>query len=317
MAKGYLHERKDFLDLIRIVADEQSIDPVLIEKDYWIMHCLYGLQEQGFAFELKGGTSLSKGFGIIERFSEDIDICIHPPQDRDVKIGRNQNKPSHVESRQKYYDWLAEELDISGIVSIERDDLFDDQKYYRSGGIRLNYDSVSGSLNGLKEGIVLEVGFDDVTPNTPRTITSWAYEHAHDKVDILDNRAIDVACYDAGYTFVEKLQTISTKYRQQQEKDSFPINFLRHYYDVYCLLQDAQVQAFIGTPEYIAHKKKRFRTGDELDLSKNEAFHLSNAEMRALYQDAYDKSRSLYYREQPAFEDILKSIGQVIKETPF
>ncbi|MEA2882414.1 MAG: hypothetical protein QOH32_1670, partial [Bradyrhizobium sp.] len=42
-------------------------------KDYWIMHSLYGLQKLGLIFELKGGTSLSKGFKIIDRFSEDID----------------------------------------------------------------------------------------------------------------------------------------------------------------------------------------------------------------------------------------------------
>ena len=52
---------------------------MLVEKDYWIMHCLWGLQAQGFQFELKGGTSLSKGFGVIHRFSEDIDIRIEPP----------------------------------------------------------------------------------------------------------------------------------------------------------------------------------------------------------------------------------------------
>lgn len=42
------------------------------------MHALYGLKTQGFKFELKGGTSLSKGFGIIHRFSEDIDIQLLP-----------------------------------------------------------------------------------------------------------------------------------------------------------------------------------------------------------------------------------------------
>jgi hypothetical protein len=36
---------------------------VLVEKDYWIMHCLLGLQAPGFRFELKDGTSLSKAFG--------------------------------------------------------------------------------------------------------------------------------------------------------------------------------------------------------------------------------------------------------------
>ena len=68
MPNELLHRHKDFAALIRIVGEELAIDPVLVEKDYWIMHCLYGLQQMGLAFQLKGGTSLSKGFGIIERF---------------------------------------------------------------------------------------------------------------------------------------------------------------------------------------------------------------------------------------------------------
>jgi len=39
----YLHNHADFRDLVRIVARDMGIDPALVEKDYWIMHCLYGL----------------------------------------------------------------------------------------------------------------------------------------------------------------------------------------------------------------------------------------------------------------------------------
>jgi len=85
----YLHNHPEFPDLIRIVAEEKGIDPALVEKDYWIMHCLYGVQQLGLTFELKGGTSLSKGFQIINRFSEDIDIRIEPPPGRDVKTSHN------------------------------------------------------------------------------------------------------------------------------------------------------------------------------------------------------------------------------------
>jgi predicted nucleotidyltransferase component of viral defense system len=70
----FLHARRDFNQLLAVVADERGVDPVLVEKDYWLMHCLWGLRNQGFEFELKGGTSLSKGFGVIHRFSEDMDI---------------------------------------------------------------------------------------------------------------------------------------------------------------------------------------------------------------------------------------------------
>ena len=78
MPADYLHNHPEFSDLLRIVAEDQSINPTLVEKDYWIMHCLYGLQQLGLKFELKGGTSLSKGLKIIDRFSEDIDIFLDP-----------------------------------------------------------------------------------------------------------------------------------------------------------------------------------------------------------------------------------------------
>src|ERR1700689_5985027 len=103
MPTDYLHNHKQFFDLIRIVAEQKGIDPALVEKDYWIMHCLYGLQQLGLTFELKGGTSLSKGFQIINRFSEDIDIRIEPPEGREVKTGRNQDKPAHIQSRRAFY----------------------------------------------------------------------------------------------------------------------------------------------------------------------------------------------------------------------
>jgi predicted nucleotidyltransferase component of viral defense system len=65
----FLHNDPEFKDLLAIVSSKLGIDNVLVEKDYWIMHALYGLQQQGIEFELKGGTSLSKGFGLIQRFS--------------------------------------------------------------------------------------------------------------------------------------------------------------------------------------------------------------------------------------------------------
>ena len=142
-----------------------------------------------------------------------------------------------MESRRAFYDWLVETIAIDGITEAVRDTEFDDLHYYRSGGIRLAYNTRIGSLAGMKDGIFLEVGFDAVSPNAPYTISSWAYDFAADKVDVIDNRAIDVACYHPGYTFVEKLQTVSTKFRKQQEDGDFPANFMRHYYDIFRLLR--------------------------------------------------------------------------------
>ena len=138
MPADYLHNHPQFADLLRIVAQEKAIDPALVEKDYWIVHCLYGLQKIGLTFELKGGTSLSKGYKAINRFSEDIDIRIEPPPELHVKTGRNHTKHLHVESRKTFYDWLAETIRIDGFVKVARDTAADDTPQYRSGGVRLS-----------------------------------------------------------------------------------------------------------------------------------------------------------------------------------
>jgi len=304
-----LHELKDFRDLITVVADDLQIDPSLVEKDYWIMHALWGLQQLGFRFELKGGTSLSKGYQLIHRFSEDIDILIHP--DEPLPVGKNHDKAAHVERRSAFFDGLVPRLVVPGFDRAERDHAFDDPTgRMRGAGIRLIYPALNPLPEGVKTGVLLEAGFDRVAPNRPRLITSWAYEHAVGAgvTALADNRAVDVPCYEPGYTFVEKLQTVSTKFRQQQDSGEMPTNFLRHYYDLYCLLDDPDVQAFIGTPDYLAHKADRFRGADEPDLSRNEAFRLGDAASRRLYADAYARTRALYYRYQPSLDEILERL---------
>lgn len=208
MQRDYLYNHNDFADLINIVAEQMSILPNLVEKDYWIMHCLYGLQKLNLAFEVKGGTSLNKGHNIIKRSSEDIDIHIEPPEDMEVKIGKNHDKSAHLQSRKKFYDWLAQTIKIDGIV--------------------------------------------------------------------------------------------------EQEKGSSPTDFMRHYYDVYCLLHSPIVQNFIGTEEYLAHKKKRFRSHDNLVIAENEAFLLSLPEIYQTYEQAYQGTSALYYESQPEFKKIME-----------
>ncbi|GHT92423.1 hypothetical protein AGMMS49545_09950 [Betaproteobacteria bacterium] len=308
----FLHERRDFPQLLALVADERGIDPMLVEKDYWIMHCLWGLQQQGFQFELKGGTSLSKGFGIIHRFSEDIDIRIEPPAGLALKVGRNHDKPAHIESRRSYYADLASRIRIAGIAGVERDAAFDDDKM-RSAGIRLNYLSHVSSVAGIKDGVLLELGFDDTAPNRPCDLSSWAWEAAHVRsLAITDNRATGVPCYAPTHTFVEKLQTISTKHRRFTETQVFPVNFLRHYYDVYCLLGLAEIQAFMMLPDYDQRKALRFRTGDERVIAKNPAFLLEDSAQRRLLASEYRKTAALYHQGQPDFNTVLARIHQYI-----
>lgn len=310
MPSDYLHNHKDFSALLNILAEEKAIQAGLIEKDYWIMHVLYGLKKLGYEFELKGGTSLSKGYKIIHRFSEDIDIHIKPPARLNINENPKNTNDKNAARRKEFYDWLATEIKIDGIISVERDTAFDDEANYRSGGIRLFYDNEVDHVEGIKEGILLEAGFDDVTPNNVVTISSWAYDKAiESKVDVIDNKAVDIICYHPGYTFVEKLQTIATKFRQEQSGGKGRPNFMRQYYDVFCLLENQEVLKFIGTAEYKAHKEKRFPGADlAIPIAENEAFLLKTPELRSDFKKRYTETAALYYNGQPDFEALLSRI---------
>lgn len=93
-----------------------------------------------------------------------------------VYSGKNHDDKKHRESKKNYFDWLATNLNgkIDGITKVVRDEAFDDEKY-RNGGIRLFYDTHFVPNVGLKEGILLEVGFDKTTPNKAIDISSFLF----------------------------------------------------------------------------------------------------------------------------------------------
>src|ERR1700757_913297 len=72
---------KEFKDLTEATAQYLNLRPVFVEKDYWVTYVLKNLANSEYREKVvfKGGTSLSKAYGYIERFSEDIDLAILSP----------------------------------------------------------------------------------------------------------------------------------------------------------------------------------------------------------------------------------------------
>ncbi|MBI4064194.1 MAG: nucleotidyl transferase AbiEii/AbiGii toxin family protein [Elusimicrobia bacterium] len=285
----FFHERKDAKTLIETIAADTGLSRTLIEKDYWIMHCLWGLQQLDLSFEMKGGTSLSKGWAVIERFSEDIDIRFDPPPVLNLKG----DKPAHIKARLDFYDGLAKKMKIPGVTVIRNTD-YDDAKA-QNGGISLRYKPLFAALPGLKPEVLLEAGFDKTAPNEPCDFSSWALDRVLKAgLDVTDNRAQAVKCFNPEYTFVDKLQTICRRFRQHRdrhdpEKDR-PRLFMRHYYDLYMLLGVERVAKFIGSAEYEAYKKQKIKGTDAAEFETREAFMISQAETRALFAKEFELS---------------------------
>jgi hypothetical protein len=235
------------------------------------------------------------------------DIRIEPFGGLQVDTNPNHEKPTHIESRRVFYEKLRDKMKIPGITTVERDTTYDDETL-RNAGLRLSYETHFGSIAGLKDGILLEVGFDQTAPNRSVTISSWIVQFAEaKKLQYADNRAPDIHCYNPEYTFVEKVQAVVRKYGQFKGTGKIPTNFLRHYYDIHQLLDVDAVQKFIGSPEYLAHKKKRFKSLDQ-NVARSGAFTIEDEKIRKQFEAEYSKTAPLYYRGQIPLHTILVRI---------
>jgi hypothetical protein len=304
----FVHELLDANSLFETLGAEKNLLPILIEKDYWVMHCLWGLQQSDFRFEMKGGTSLSKGWGCIDRFSEDIDIRFESPADLNLKA----EKPSHIKARFAFYDSLAAKIKIPG-VTVERNRAYDDEKA-QNGGISLKYGTHFTAVPGLKPEVLLEVGFAQTAPNEPRNITSWALERAlQAKIDVMDNRAMAVKCFNPEYTFVDKLQTICKRFRQHRDRNEErdrPRQFLRHYYDLFKLLELERVKTFIGTADYQTYKQKKLRGKDAKEFESRSAFTFPDENLTRLFEKEFESMNSLLLSPGPTFKEVVDRIRE-------
>jgi hypothetical protein len=90
-------ERRPYFEQAAI---QRTVSPIVLEKDFWVCWLLWILFESDFAGSLvfKGGTSLSKVFGVIDRFSEDIDLSVSPAF---------LNLPAAGTSRNQAKKWMA------------------------------------------------------------------------------------------------------------------------------------------------------------------------------------------------------------------
>ncbi|MEI6036141.1 MAG: nucleotidyl transferase AbiEii/AbiGii toxin family protein [Verrucomicrobiae bacterium] len=87
-------------------AERLQIQPAIVEKDFWVcwmLGILFGHTEWGNSLVFKGGTALSKVFGIIRRFSEDIDLSVSP-----ATLGISENDLNGAGSRRQREQWMAD-----------------------------------------------------------------------------------------------------------------------------------------------------------------------------------------------------------------
>ena len=229
---AFIHEDREFDDLLRIVAERHGLPIGLVEKDYWVTHVLWTIHDRGFEVWFKGGTSLSKGFGLIERFSEDLDLKIEPGSVAALPRVTDWSRESRraTEQRRAYFEALPDLLQVPGAavqLSVP-----DDERRWTGANLEVRYQGRHlDDLGVLKPFVLLEVGSARVTPSLERDLTSFVHEYLDEigrLADYQDNRPRAVRCVHPLVTLIEKLDNLHSRVPRA---DGDPAAFVRHFED--------------------------------------------------------------------------------------
>ena len=229
----FVHEDRDaFVELIELTADRLDRDRFMVEKDYWVTHALYALQRAGFTVWFKGGTSLSKGFALVDRFSEDLDIKLEHPEVAEPTAAnwKRTDGEKHKKIREAFFEALYSRLEALAPFTASKEPVLDDDGTSRNLNVRLDWPGHVNERSGvMQEYVLLEIGSTRVTPHVQRDISSWLHgelEQVGRLADYVDNRC-RIRCLHPLVTLIEKLSILEKRAPDLTP----PERIVRHYED--------------------------------------------------------------------------------------
>lgn len=319
----------------RIVFDEASallgLPAISVEKDFWVcwmLKTMFGLEGVGESLVFKGGTSLSKAYGLIQRFSEDIDIVVDREKlgfldDRDPEAApsRKQRRKRMGELREAcghfVKDTLAPTLEKAiAMNEVQNYELSFDDQDVDGQTLLFRYPSVYAVdvVQYLRRDVKIELGArSDTWPVNSKDITPYAAEVLPDSFHEPSCRVRTIA---AERTFLDKVfllheENLRPSDRTKKERLS------RHYYDLYSLLQAGIGKRALEEKGLIArvieHRSVYFRQSwVDYDLLSLQTVELvPRREALAYWRDDYVKmSEAMFFGDFPAFDEILRAVGE-------
>jgi hypothetical protein len=321
-------ERKTYIDE---VAARRGLAPVIVEKDFWVCWLLSLLFESSFrdALVFKGGTSLSKVFDVIHRFSEDIDLSLAP-----AFLGLDEPDTADVASKGQANKWM--ERAEATCVDIVRDKLapelisaierhlgaaaqpwltFEIDARAHSPVLLFHYPTTQpAALDYLKRSVKLEFGsLTEQRPTGSHAIRPWM---ADALPDAFTDWHCEVVALDLHRSFWEKATILHAEHHRPTDKVT-PDRFARHYADTAALALHADASGAIvnsALRERVVRWKSRFfgSAWARYDLAVPPTFKLVPSSERedALRRD-YQAMRDMYLSEPTPFEEIISTLADV------
>ncbi|SHE39771.1 Nucleotidyl transferase AbiEii toxin, Type IV TA system [Bacteroides luti] len=331
------HSKEEQKQLLQLTAENIEIPMDAVEKDWWVTVTLKALFQTSCADYLlfKGGTSLSKGWNLIQRFSEDIDIAIDQSRfeiDLTPKKGINKlRKASRKYIHEELSVELKEQLDLMEIknytienITTYKDDLGNDKLIDSDKDpteIHVIYDTIlQSSHDYIKPRIKIEISCLSMSePSEQKDIKSLIYDSFPDEDD--ETKSI-IKTVLPTRTFLEKAFLLSEEFQKENPRS---LRMSRHLYDLEKLMDtDFATDALNDGQLYesIVEHRSKFYNLKYVDYNKhhpkiidfNPPEHLKN-DWEKDYKDMQDNfiyGDSISFTELLTRIDVLKSKFQTI-----
>jgi hypothetical protein len=332
---GYV--KLDFLGLtineqrqyIEHAAIQKDISPIIMEKDFWVCRLLGILFNSKFADSLvfKGGTSLSKVFGVIDRFSEDIDLSLSPTFLELPKAGTSRNQANKWMAMAESACEIAVQTQIQPVLEATVENILGKYEQTRfeflkdlnthSPVLLFHYPSTqSTGFEYLKRFVKLEFGsLTDQQPLGKHSIQPWIAEVLP---SAFSDWQCEVVALEIERTFWEKATILHAEYHRPKDKPT-PDRFSRHYADTAALANHPEAERAIHQQNLrnrVVEWKSRFfgSSWASYDLAQPGTFRCipHPDRVHALRRD-YHAMRDMYPTQPISFDDIVSILSELEK----
>lgn len=301
----YLHEdRGVFKDMIEQVADSIGRSPAVIEKDYYVTQILRLLAQKLDNCVFKGGTSLSKGFHVIDRFSEDIDITFNE------YIGENRRK--------KLKNVILKE--ISEVLGMPITNWYDTQSDRDYNAYFFSYESVLDIRDDrLLQYVKLETALGSYSfPTQKVEIGNYIGDYLQKKgrLDLAEQywlNGFPMNLQSLERTYIDKIFALCDYYLQGLSK-----RYSRHLYDIYKLTPLLEFgDDFVRLVEEVRVHRAKMKmcpsAGDNVDVPAVIMEFCDNA----FYEEDYAAITSYFVDDFIAYKEVIAQMRKLAQGNLF
>ena len=292
----YLHrDRETFKDMVEQAADSSGRTPAVVEKDYYVTLILKLLSEQLAECVFKGGTSLSKGFHVIDRFSEDIDITFKE------HIGESRRK----KLKNVVLKGISEEL---GMPVANWEETQSDRDY---NAYLFSYESAFGLQDDrLPQYVKLETALGSYSfPTQTVEIRNYIgdYLEGRGRVDLAERFSLDrfsMNLQTLERTYIDKVFALCDYYLQGKSK-----RYSRHLYDIYKLTPLIEFNdGFAALIQEVREHRSKMRICPSADEAVDVPSVILEFCDNSFYREDYQAITDYFAKDTVSYDDV---IGQM------